>query len=295
MPFPPDPSVIVPRRQHPNLAKCIQLMEQVYGDFGTIENPDIWIPPPMADCHKGRYLWTDAFGVINFLTIYKETGDERYRTLACRLIHAVHDILGSDRSGQFRLPGASEDEPLAGGLRIGKTDRYGRNGDGQYLHYHTMWMFALNRTTMATGDPSWNELAMQLAKYTWPRFFRNPNNHMMGTWWKLSVDLTHSLTISEGYLDPLDCFLVLTLLQATSDACGSDIYLDDLIDKFCDLARDRSINERADDYLDLGMGLWLSHWLVSHEDWARTLMKANVRSLRRYTPEFLTPLEPAMS
>lgn len=36
-----------------------------------------WRPQPYAE-GKGRYLWTDAFGVINFITLHKETGESRY-------------------------------------------------------------------------------------------------------------------------------------------------------------------------------------------------------------------------
>ena len=32
-----------------------------------------------------RYLWTDAFAVCNFLTLYQQTSDERYKYLALRL------------------------------------------------------------------------------------------------------------------------------------------------------------------------------------------------------------------
>ena len=44
-----------------------------------------------------RYLWTDAFAVCNFLTLYKQTSDERYKDLALRLVDQVHNILGRRR------------------------------------------------------------------------------------------------------------------------------------------------------------------------------------------------------
>ncbi|KAI5301608.1 hypothetical protein KEM56_001542 [Ascosphaera pollenicola] len=262
------------------LGKFIRLMETVYGSFRLIENPETWMPPPMVGCHKGRYLWTDAFGVINFLTLWKETGDDRFRTLACRLILAVHDVLGCDRSGAHRLPRATKENPLAGGLRIGKEDSTGFNQDGQYLHYHCVWMFALNRTTIATDDPIWNEMAMKLGKAVMPHFWIDPKNHMRGTWWKISTDMSRNLTDSQGYIDPLDCFLVFAHMQAVSDAYGTDIHLDRLVYKFGQLCRSRTIKQHASDPLDLGMGLWTAHWLGDYEHWAYNLLRFNCRSIR---------------
>jgi len=42
----------------------------------------------------GRYLWTDAFAVCNFLGLANVTGEERYRELALRLVDQVHHTLG---------------------------------------------------------------------------------------------------------------------------------------------------------------------------------------------------------
>lgn len=95
----------------------------------------------MTEGHRGRYLWTDAFGVVNFLTLYKNSSDdsERYLILADRLVHAVHSTLGRMRDLKEMLPGATTQEPLKGGLRIGKKDEKGDDGDGQYFHYLTIW------------------------------------------------------------------------------------------------------------------------------------------------------------
>ncbi|KAI5291439.1 hypothetical protein KEM54_004716 [Ascosphaera aggregata] len=267
-------------RRDPNYSRVVELMEIVYGKFNDVPRPHLWIPPPMkAGGHKGRYLWTDAFGVMNFLTLYKESGRERYLTLAMRLIEAVHDILGSDRTGEFRLPRATEDEPLAGGLRIGKVDEEGPDSDGQYLHYLTLWMFALNRTTVASKDPQWNEMAMRLALAVCPWFWRDAQDHRKGTFWKISWDMYTPLTQSEGYLDPLDSFLVLSHLQATADAYGTDLSLENLIDDFAWLARNRHISKHGRDPLDLGMGLWIAHWLARFEDWALNILKYNSKNM----------------
>ena len=48
-------------------------------------------PPPLAPGLllpglAGRYLWTDAFGVVNYLTLACETGEARYLEQAAGLI-----------------------------------------------------------------------------------------------------------------------------------------------------------------------------------------------------------------
>src|SRR6202012_5571778 len=101
--------------------------------------------------------WTDGFAVVNFLTLYNLTQENRYLTFARNLISTVHSVLGFTRDGQSRLSGATEQEPLKGGLRIGKHDETGPDGDGQYFHYLTVWMFALNRFTFVTGEKCYND------------------------------------------------------------------------------------------------------------------------------------------
>ncbi|HOW56120.1 MAG TPA: hypothetical protein PLR60_15885, partial [Syntrophorhabdaceae bacterium] len=70
-----------------------------------------------------RYLWTDAYGVCNFLGLYLETKDDRYRDLALKLVDQVHNVLGRHREGGERtgwisgLPdGEGRVHPTAGGL-----------------------------------------------------------------------------------------------------------------------------------------------------------------------------------
>jgi hypothetical protein len=114
-----------------------------------------------------RYLWTDAFAVTNFLGLARETGEERFRELALRLIEKVHGDLGrhrKDEPRQGRLGSATEDHPTRAGLRIGKPlpergpeermdPRLEWERDGQYFHYLTKWMVALDLSSRVT-DPS---------------------------------------------------------------------------------------------------------------------------------------------
>ncbi|MBW2663500.1 MAG: hypothetical protein JRD93_16335, partial [Deltaproteobacteria bacterium] len=49
-----------------------------------------------------RYLWTDAFAVCNFLDLYLQTSDDKYKNLALLLVDQVHNILGRYRENDSR-------------------------------------------------------------------------------------------------------------------------------------------------------------------------------------------------
>ncbi|KAL8827404.1 MAG: hypothetical protein Q9170_007034, partial [Blastenia crenularia] len=78
----------------------------------TTEGIARWHPLETSGGHRGRYLWTDAFGVLNFLTLYSKTADAKYLTLAYHLINAMHNILDRTRDGKARLAGATDTHPL---------------------------------------------------------------------------------------------------------------------------------------------------------------------------------------
>lgn len=257
----------------------------VYGPFDNIlSSPDpeasalSWTPPssPGAAGHLGRYLWTDAFGVVNFITLSKELSCPPYLTLAKRLVTTVHETLGRTRDLSSRLPGATDAEPLKGGLRIGKLhseEEDPRDGDGQYHHYLTLWMFALNRLALATGDKQWSLLAVQLAKAVHNKFIvRNRNNHHAERMvWKMSTDLSRVSVPTEGHLDAATGFVVYRLLQRTAEYMHGPP--GDLVSEIADyrLLMGREGKMRvSNDCLDLGMGLWICHFFRD-EDWARTL------------------------
>src|SRR6266480_6939001 len=159
----------------PDMTNFLKAMHHVY-KFPTPSTTSTrleWTPPPASAGHKGRYLWTDAFGVLNFVTLFKETSNPYFLSLSEALVSAVHDTLGRTRDGHSRLPNATDSDPLAGGLRIGKEEESGPDGDGQYHHYLTLWMFALNRLSLASSRKEYNDLAIQLAKAIHPRFMYN--------------------------------------------------------------------------------------------------------------------------
>jgi len=182
-----------------------------------------------------RYLWTDAFAVCNFLELYHQTSDELYMQLALHLIDQVHNVLGRHRDDDPRnswISGLNEKEgrehPTRGGLRIGKElnerrpdDPYDEqlewDRDGQYYHYLTKWMHALNRVSRVTGDSTYNRWAIELAKKAHSKFTYIPSSGgQKRMFWKMSIDLSYPLVTSMGHHDPLDGFITYLQLQATA-------------------------------------------------------------------------------
>jgi len=192
-----------------------------------------------------RYLWTDAFAVCNFLELYRQTGDEQYKQLALRLVYQVHHVLGRHRDDDPRtgwLSGLDEQEgalhPTWGGLRIGKEmnergrdEPYDEQGewdrDGQYYHYLTKWMHALNAVSRVSGDPTCNRWAIELAKRAHARFtYAASPGREKRMYWKMSIDLSRPLVASMGHHDPLDGLITCLQLQATAKASGKSKELD---------------------------------------------------------------------
>ncbi|KAL2140582.1 hypothetical protein VTI28DRAFT_3592 [Corynascus sepedonium] len=260
-----------------------EAMKMVYGDIDHLSEDAArnWTAPdkPGAGGHRGRYLWTDAFGVVNLITLSRETSSPVYLTLAQQLAKTVHDVLGRTRDGSARLPRATDAEPLSGGLRIGKVAEHGPDCDGQYHHYLTLWMFALNRLALATGESHYNQLAVQLAKAIHPRFVihrdgRDDNDNAIRMVWKISTDMDTVLVPSEGHLDAATGFVVYRLLQQTAERLdGTSSSLGALTREIDDYKRLMSRGGKmtaSRDPLDLGMGLWMCHFF-KEEDWAARL------------------------
>ncbi|MGD0233080.1 MAG: hypothetical protein ABSC55_00925 [Syntrophorhabdales bacterium] len=182
-----------------------------------------------------RYLWTDAFAVCNFLGLYKETGEVKFKDLALQLVDQVHSVLGRHRRDDSRtgwVSGLDEQEgrlhPTRGGLRIGKklkerrpndlfNERLEWDRDGQYYHYLTKWMHALNSVTRVTGDFTYNRWALELARTVHANFVYTPSSGgEKRMYWKMSIDLSYPLVPSMGLHDPLDGLITYTQLQATA-------------------------------------------------------------------------------
>ncbi len=203
-----------------------------------------------------RYLWTDAFAVCNFLGLYQQSSDNTYKDLALHLIDRVHFILGRHRDDDSRtgwISGLSEQEgslhPTRGGLRIGKGmnergpgDPYDEqlewDRDGQYYHYLTKWMHALNKASRVTGDPVYNRWAIELAKSAHAGFTYEPlPGKQKSMYWKMSIDLSHPLVASMGHHDPLDGFITYLQLQSTAVKDSNQSKRYDLSAEIADMSR----------------------------------------------------------
>ena len=182
-----------------------------------------------------RYLWTDAFAVCNYLALYRQTGTHEFLELALRLVTQVHQILGKHRSGSQLsgwLSGLDEEEaqqhPTRGGLRIGKKFNERQvyepadesrewDMDGQYFHYLTQWMHALNCVCRVTGNSIYIVWAMELAKVAYNAFTYIPlTGGTKRMYWKMSIDLSRPLVSSMGHHDPLDGLITFYELETTA-------------------------------------------------------------------------------
>lgn len=179
-----------------------------------------------------RYLWTDAYAVCNFLGLWRSTGDVAYLDWAKRLIHQVHHTLGRHRGDDPRqgwISRLSDEEgerhPTRRGLRIGKKknergpndpydpqDEWDR--DGQYFHYLTKWIYALNRVAQETGEHCYLEWAVELADVAHLAFVYDVGDqHPQRIVWKMSIDLSRPLVTAMGQHDPLDGLITYLELQ----------------------------------------------------------------------------------
>lgn len=200
-----------------------------------------------------RYLWTDAFAVCNFLELYRRTGDDTHRQRAVDLVDQVHHVLGGHRQDDPRtgwISGLDEQEgrkhPTKGGLRIGKkmnerrssesyNERLEWDRDGQYYHYLTKWMHALNQMFLMTQDAAYCRWAMELAKTAHAAFTYRSSDGEKRMYWKMSIDLSTPLVRAMGHHDPLDGFITYMVLQTTAREQGVGASVPDLESEIADM------------------------------------------------------------
>jgi hypothetical protein len=219
-----------------------------------------------------RYLWTDAFAVCNYLALFRETGDEGYLEQATKLIGQVHRVLGRHREDDTRtgwISGFDEYEgerhPTRGGLRIGKVLNERRadepldedlewERDGQYFHYLTKWMHALDCVARVTGNADYARWALELAQTVHAAFtYTQPLSNRNRMVWKMSIDLSYPLVSSMGQHDPLDGLITFEQLQATARRFGQIGPRLDLTVEIADMgAMCEAINWATDDALGIG-------------------------------------------
>lgn len=193
----------------------------------------------MSSAHTPRrYLWTDAFAVCNYLGAFHDSGDRAKLDLALRLVDQVHHVLGRHRADDRRrgwISGLADSEgeahPTRGGLRIGKPlpergptepfdERLEWERDGQYFHYLTKWMHALDQVSRVTGEVRYGLWARELAEAAWRAFVHGSGGNRR-MYWKMSIDLSRPLVFSMGQHDPLDGFLTALELEVTATEAGS--------------------------------------------------------------------------
>lgn len=226
-----------------------------------------------------RYLWTDAFAVCNYLGLYRQTGTHEFLELALRLVTQVHQILGKHRSDSQLsgwLSGLSEEEaqqhPTRGGLRIGKklNERHVHapadesrewDMDGQYFHYLTKWMHALNCVSRVTGNSMYILWAMELAKVAYDAFTYIPlTGGTRRMYWKMSIDLSRPLVSSMGHHDPLDGLITFYELEATAKQFSLKISLQTEIESMEMMCKEK--DWATEDALGLGELLTDAYKLV---------------------------------
>lgn len=200
---------------------------------------------------RKRYLWTDAFAVCNFLGLAQLRRDDQYRELALRLVDQVHHTLGQHRDDDPRIgwiSGLNEREgevhPTRGGLRIGKPlperapnepfdERLEWDRDGQYFHYLTKWMHALDQVTRSTQQPQFTLWARELADTSFDAFtyLHSAEWGLRRMYWKMSIDLSRPVVPSMGQHDPLDGYITTVQLRSTAASLPESVAEPDLEDK----------------------------------------------------------------
>ncbi len=257
------------------------------------------------DLPQKRYLWTDAFGVCNFISLYEKSKDIKYLNLAFKLVDSVHNILGKFREDDKRkgfISGLSQKDallhPTIGGLRIGKKlqeraisepfdEGLEWERDGQYFHYLTKWMHALSRLTQITRDHKYNLWAMELAKVAFEKFtYLEYGKRKM--YWKMSVDLSYPLVKSMGHHDPLDGFVTYMEIEEIAKL-NPDFYygltLNREIKEFYTMTKDISLATSD----SLGIGGLLSDILFlaqlnfqDYKDFLLKMIEASIVSIEFY-------------
>ena len=193
-----------------------------------------------------RYLWTDAFGVVLLVSLYKRLHEQRYLDEAEWLVSEVMRVLGRRR-----------------GIRIGEaSDR-----DGQYFHYLAIWMFALARL----GDlkPEYRDQGIKLARDI-HRAFVIPDS---GVIWKMTEDLSGPYPgFGLGALDAFDGYVSYRLL-------GEYALAPEISEMRALIDRDYE-RLSIDQDLGLGMMLWLAHFFPG-EPWANVQISRSLATLDR--------------
>src|SRR3954467_9173981 len=169
--------------------------ERMVGQVGYVLAKLDWMQSERIWPNGLRYLWTDAFGLVLLVSLYRELHERRWLDEAEELVANVERVLGRPR-----------------GLRIGEaSDR-----DGQYFHYLAMWLFALAQL----GDlkPEYRARGIALARAIHPAFVV-PGR---GVIWKMEEDLSGPYPgYGLGAMDAYDGYVAYRMLD--EDALAPEI------------------------------------------------------------------------
>ena len=185
-----------------------------------------------------RYLWTDAFGVVLLVSLYRALAKDEFLDEAEWLVAQVDRVLGRPR-----------------GIRIGEEpDR-----DGQYFHYLAMWLYAL--AVIGRHIPRYREKGIDLVHQVHDAFLL-PGR---GVIWKMKEDLSSPYPgYGLGALDAFDGYVSYRMLdeQALSREIADMRKLIDRSAPGLVITQD----------LGLGMMLWMTQFFPG-EHWARLQRK----------------------
>jgi len=202
-------------------------------DTGYVEQKLQWMEANEIWPNGLRYLWTDAFGVVLYVSLYKQTGNASWLKRTEDLIDEVYTVLGRHR-----------------GLRIGEEE----DRDGQYFHYLVMWIYAL--TCIGKINPVYRDEAVKLVKQIHSAFVLPE----LGVIWKMQEDLSGPYPgYGFGAMDAFDGYVVYKLL--------SPDHLENEINEMYRLMERSYTSLSIDQDLGLGMMLWLCHFFPE-EPWA---------------------------
>jgi len=185
-----------------------------------------------------RYLWTDAFGVVLLVSLYRALAKDEFLDEAEWLVAQVDRVLGRPR-----------------GIRIGEEpDR-----DGQYFHYLAMWLYAL--AVIGRHIPRYREKGIDLVHQIHDAFLL-PGR---GVIWKMKEDLSGPYPgYGFGALDAFDGYFSYRMLD--EKALSREIA--DMRKLICRSAPGLVITQD----LGLGMMLWMTQFFPE-ERWARLQRK----------------------
>lgn len=193
-----------------------------------------------------RYLWTDAYGVILLVSLFDEFRKEAYLNQAESVVADVEKVLGRSR-----------------GIRIGEApDR-----DGQYFHYLTMWLHALE--VLGRYLPEYRRKGIDLVRQIHEPFLIRGQ----GVIWKMMEDLSAPYPgFGLGALDAFGGYVAYNLLDRET-----------LVSEIADM---REIIEESAAHLvitqdlALGMMLWMCHF-YPEEQWAMQQRQQSLSMLDR--------------